>query len=162
MTTKDVIRETINTAHWITGELLKDLGDADLLHRPVPAMNHIAWQLGHLIASEQKMMADAGFAMPELPAGFDKVHHKDNASSDDAKQFGTKDQYLKLMGDMHAATLKHLDTASDAKLGEDAPEAMRSYAPKIGSVFNIVGGHEYMHQGQIVAVRRSLGKPVLF
>lgn len=162
MTTKDVLRESINSAHWITGELLKDLSDADLLHRPVPAMNHIAWQLGHIIVSEQQMMAGAGFAMPELPAGFDKNHHKDNSTSNDPKQFGTKAQYMQMLGDMHAATFKHLDAASDARLSEDAPEAMRSYAPKIASVFNVIGGHEYMHQGQFVAVRRSLGKPVLF
>ena len=36
-----------------------DLSDADLLVRPAPSANHIAWQLGHLIASERNLVEAA-------------------------------------------------------------------------------------------------------
>ena len=39
---------------------VQDLADADLLLRPVPGINHIAWQLGHLITGSKKMLGWLG------------------------------------------------------------------------------------------------------
>lgn len=161
MTAKDVIRDTTNMAHAVTKDLLKDLSDADLLLRPVPAMNHIAWQLGHLIVAENSFMTMLGHAMPELPAGFKEAHAKEMATSNDATKFAKKDVYLALMGKQHEATLKHLAATADADLDKPGPEPVRSYAPTVGSLFALIGSHEWMHQGQFVAVRRALGKPVV-
>ena len=51
------------------------LSDADLLVRPAPSANHIAWQLGHLVLAEPFLirteLPDAAY--PELPAGFADV-----------------------------------------------------------------------------------------
>jgi hypothetical protein len=38
---------------------------------------------------------------------------------------------------------------------------MRSYCPTIGALFNLLGAHQMMHAGQMIAVRRKLDKPVL-
>ena len=70
MTAKDVIKNTLDFCRMVTVEYLKDFSDADLLVRPVPAANHSAWQLGHLITSEHEMISALGHKMPELPAGF--------------------------------------------------------------------------------------------
>lgn len=161
-TAKTVLREMINQASMITNGYLSDLSDADLLVRPVPAMNHIAWQMGHLIAGEAKMLGEMGHTAAELPAGFAEAHTKETASSDDPKKFYSKEQYLTLMRQVHDATLAALDATPDAKLDDPAPEGMREYAPTVASAFLIVGLHELMHEGQFVAVRRALGKPILF
>ena len=161
-TAKTVLREMINQAYMITSTYLSDLSDADLLVRPVPAMNHIAWQMGHLIAGEAKMIADMGHSVPDLPAGFAEAHTKETASSDDPKRFCSKEQYLTLMRQVHDATLAAIEATPDAKLDDPAPEGIREYAPTVASAFLIAGLHELMHQGQMVAVRRALGKPILF
>jgi len=49
MTAKDAIKELFKGNASIMDTYLADLSDADLLVRPVPAANHAAWQLGHLI-----------------------------------------------------------------------------------------------------------------
>ena len=162
MTAKDVFRMTIETAHSVTAGYLADLSDADLLLRPVPGMNHIAWQLGHMISSEHGMMTALGHAMPELPHGFEAAHKKDMAASDDPKKFWTKEEYLSLWREVHDGTLAAIKTTPDANLEKPGPEKMRAYAPTIGAVFNLIGTHEFMHSGQLVAVRRKLGKPPLF
>ena len=64
MTQIDVIKNTIDMGHMVLTTYLSDLSDADLMVRAVPGTNHIAWQLGHLIASEHQMMTDSGFKMP--------------------------------------------------------------------------------------------------
>lgn len=162
MTVKDLMKNTLGTANWLTHEYLKDMSDADLLVRYVPTANHIAWQLGHLIVSERAHITALGQPMPELPAGFEAAHAKANDRSDDPKQFGTKAEYLALLGKMHDGVRAAIDKTPDADFAKPAPESMRSYAPTVADVLNISGLHELMHGGQFVAVRRKLNKPVMF
>ena len=49
----------------------------------------------------------------------------------------------------------------EAGLDEPSPEKMRSFFPTVGSVLMMAGSHEMMHTGQIAAIRRKLGKPVV-
>src|SRR5664279_5340091 len=96
MKAQDAIRTALTGTQQILNMYLQDLSDADLLVRPVPHANHIAWQLGHLIASESRMSGDhlPGAKYPELPAGFAERHNKEAASRDTG--FGTKAEYLDL------------------------------------------------------------------
>ena len=83
MHAKDVLKHALTMNDGIMTNYLSDLADSDLLVRPVPGANHIAWQLGHLIAAEAQYFLPQipGAAVPELPAGFDKQHTKEMASS---------------------------------------------------------------------------------
>ena len=161
MTPKDAIQNTIDMCHGVLNTYLSDLSDADLLVRPVPGANHIAWQLGHLIVSEHQMLTEAGYTMPDLPAGFADSYTKGTAASDEPAKFHKKAQYLDWTERQRAATLAALAAASETDLDKPAPESMREYAPTVGAVFNIVGIHQMMHAGQFIAVRRKLDKPVL-
>src|SRR5262245_22969418 len=97
MNAKETLRETLNLSHFILKSYVGDLTDADLLRRPGKGCNHVAYQLGHLIASECSLLNGVrpGSA-PELPAGFAEQHKKENAASDDPAKFLTKQQYLEL------------------------------------------------------------------
>lgn len=160
MMTKDAIRNTIEMADMILNSYVGDLGDADLMKRSVPGVNHIAWQLGHLICSERKMLTDAGFSMPDLPDGFAESYTKETSSSDDVGKFHKKDQYLAQMAKQREATLSHLEACTDADLEKAAPEEMQAYAKRFCELFNMIGIHVLMHVGQFVPVRRMLNKPV--
>ena len=83
MNAKDAIRIALKTNHEILKMFLSDLSDADLLVRPVPGANHIAWQLGHLVSTEGRFQTMVPGGTPvELPAGFDKQHNKETAAAD--------------------------------------------------------------------------------
>ena len=71
MNTRQALKAGIDGGQFVVGTYLADLTDADLMVRPVPGSNHIAWQLGHLIQSEHQMvdMLKPG-SMPKLPEGF--------------------------------------------------------------------------------------------
>jgi hypothetical protein len=143
---------------------LGDLSDADLLVRPVPNANHIAWQLGHLVAGEvalaKMVLPDAKF--PELPAGFNEKHGKATATSDDPKGFYTKAEYLGLYKQMREATLAALAKLSDADLDKPNTSTMGKFAPTVGAQFLLIANHTLMHAGQFTVVRRKLGKPIIF
>ncbi len=162
MSLKDNIRWQIEQCHWLTTAYVQDMTDADLLLRPVPGMNHVAWQLGHLITASKMMLGELGQPAPALPAGFEEGYTKETSGSDDPARFATKDVYLDLAAKIKAASLVAVDAIPERKLDEPAPEQMREYAPTVAAVLTLVGTHWLIHSGQFVALRRKLGKPVLF
>jgi hypothetical protein len=162
MSLKNHIRWQIEQNHWITMAYVQDLEEADFFLRPVPGMNHIAWQMGHLISSSNQMLASLGQPASALPAGFAEAHNKEAAASDDQAKFATKDVYLDLAAKTKDASVAALEAIPEAKLDDPGPEPMREYAPTVGAVLSMLGAHWLMHSGQFVAVRRKLRKPPLF
>lgn len=163
MNAHDAFRRALTGADMITMSYLNDLTDAELIVRPVPGANHIAWQLGHLIGAENGMIGDtcAG-SMPALPAGFKEKHTSDTAGSDDRQAFLSKDEYLRLYREQRQATLKALDGLSEADFDRPAPERLRSFIDTVGGVFGMQATHWLMHAGQWAVVRRKLGRKPQF
>lgn len=157
----------IKTALEATGHLftnpLNDLSDADLLVRPVPGANHIAWQIGHIITSEiglvTSQIPDAKF--PELPAGFQDTHGMKQTGADSGA-FLTKAEYVDLFNKTRAATIAAVEKLTDADLDKPTSGNMAAMAPTLGAWLLLVSNHTLMHGSQFSVVRRKLGKPVLF
>ncbi|MFO0802545.1 MAG: DinB family protein [Gemmataceae bacterium] len=159
--------KAIKTALEATGHLftnpLNDLSDADLLVRPVPGANHIAWQIGHIITSEiglvTSQIPDAKF--PELPTGFKDTHGMKQTGADTGA-FLTKAEYVDLFNKTRAATIAAVEKLTDADLDKPTSGNMAAMAPTLGAWLLLVSNHTLMHGSQFSVVRRKLGKPVLF
>ncbi len=163
MNARDAIRLGLNQAKMISTGYLADLTDADLLVRPVPGANHIAWQLGHLIASAHMMVEGiCPGSMPALPAGFAEKYTTESSKLDSPGAFHPKAVYLDLYEKQNAAIGKALDKLTDADLDKKTPEQFQSYAPTYGDLMTMQGTHWIMHAGQWAIIRRKLGKPPLF
>src|SRR5262245_4445853 len=103
MKAKDAVKIALTSTQNLLPMYLSDLSDADLLVRPVPNANHIAWQLGHLINSEKYLVTEEipSAVFPELPA---KLVEKDKKeTSRDDTGFCTKAEYLDLFGKVRNA-----------------------------------------------------------
>jgi DinB superfamily len=160
-------REALSTAfaqsNMITDAYLADLTDEELFVRPADGANHIAWQLGHLIAAENGMVgAVCPGLMPPLPNGFAERHKKETAGSDDPAAFPKKADYLKLLQEQRAGTKRALESLSDADLEKPVPENLRWVGPNVAAVFSMQPVHWMMHAGQWAVTRRKLGRPPLF
>lgn len=161
MNTKDAIRSSMNMGLFVLNTYISDLSDTELMHRP-PGCNHLAWQLGHLIASEANMLAAiCPDKAPTLPEGFAAQHSKETIGIDDASKFLTRQQYQELYQQVRSATLAGLESLPDADLDKPSPEWIRQHFPTIGDFFTLIGSHPMMHAGQFAVARRQLGKPVL-
>ncbi len=159
-----VLRASLASSRKMIEWIISDFSDADLLVRPVPEANHMAWQLGHLIAAERQIVLgqipDAKF--PELPEGFEAAHSKETAGSNDPKGFLSTTAYVALLGSMREATLVELEKLTDADLDRTTEGNLASFCPTLGAVIGLLSDHIMMHLGQATVVRRKLGKPVLF
>jgi hypothetical protein len=157
---RTALRDTLHTVSWY----VSDLSDADLLVRPVPGANHIAWQLGHLVRAERRLLGGQfpGAAYPELPAGFEERYTKETAATDPPTGFAPKAEYVDLFTRTREATVANLDRLADADLDRATSGPMAKFAPTLGALFLLASNHTLLHAGQFTVVRRKLGKPVLF
>jgi hypothetical protein len=158
----DAIRTALTSTQQLFTAYLGDLSDADLLVRPVPGANHIAWQIGHIIVSEGGLLRKdlPGAAYSAYPAGFAEAHTQERASKDDG--FFPKSVYLEQFAATRGATLAALDKLNEADLDRPTSGRMAEFAPTLGALFMLVANHTMMHGGQFSVVRRKLGKPILF
>jgi len=153
-----VVKTGLTSTQSILEQYLGDLSDADLLERPVPNANHIAWQLGHLIEAEAIHIGKAipGAVYPSLPPGFEEQHGKDKATENPPRGFLSKKEYLSLFKQVRAATMAAADKLTEADL--DKATGL-SWAPTVGALLVLTATHTLMHGGQFTVVRRKLGKP---
>jgi hypothetical protein len=164
MTAVQAISGAINsTTAWV-GMVLGDFTDAELLVRPLPNANHVAWQLGNVIVGDvfivQTQFPDAVF--PKLPDGFMELHSTAHANKDQDPGFLSKEGYLNLLRDVRVVTLAAIEKLSDADLDKPAHESLQFAGTTVADVLQFVATHTLMHLGQFSVIRRKLGKPVLF
>jgi hypothetical protein len=158
-----LVRVALDGADVIWKGYVADLSDSDLLVRPVPGANHIAWQMGHLIWSENWFINGIWpGSMPALPDGFGERYARDKSGVDDPAAFETKADLLKIFEQQRAGTLAALERLRDEELDQPGPEPSRAYFPTVASVLVGLASHWTMHAGQWAIVRRKLGKPPLF
>src|SRR5262249_39572978 len=158
------------STQFLLNAVLEDLSDADLLVRPVPGANHLAWQLGHVTASEiglvREQLPEAVY--PPLPAGWAEAHAMPAASKDGPDGFRPhagfrpKAEYVKLFNEVRKATIEAVGKLQDSDLDRPSKGQMANFAPRLGDIFLLVANHSLMHSGQFSVLRRKLGKPVLF
>lgn len=142
---------------------LGDFSDAEMFARSSPKANHAAWQLGQVISSDHHLVALVDpKAMAALPEGFDKKFTKETAGIDDPSKFPNKQQLLEQFAKTRNAAAAWVRTLSDEQLNKALPEKVRPFAKTVGEMAAMMSVHSAMHLGQIQAIRRKLGKPVLF
>ena len=161
MSFQSVAQELLGTARYVLSAYLSDMTDQDILLCPVQGAHHTAWQLGHLIVNERRMVegVKVGYGV-NLPAGFEQAHGKE-VSLEAVQGCLPVAGYIELMNSQRAMTLKLLSELEEADFDKPAPEFMRGYAKHVSSVFMSIASHELMHAGQIAVVRRRLGKAIV-
>lgn len=141
---------------------LEDFSDADMLVRPCPGANHAAWQVGHLTASEHRMLLAVGAKMPELPVGFVERFTPQTAASDDPAAFATKADLLEQLVRVREGAIAWIRGLCDGALETRTTGRMADWVPTWGHLAAMMPTHVAMHLGQIQVIRRKLGKKILF
>jgi hypothetical protein len=163
MNFKDAVRSSLRISDFLVQGYLADITPDEMMHRPAPEANHIAWQLGHLIAAERHLVeAAAPGSMPALPEGFAERHRRDGPVSDNAADFLLKDEYLRLAKQVRDGTLQVLDKFSDDDFDRPVTARVPPFVKCAGDCFATIGPHWSLHAGQWVVLRRKLGRPRMF
>jgi hypothetical protein len=158
----DLVAEVLRRNLEMMKMTLADFSDAEMMTRPCPGANHPAWQVGHLVASESRMLAAVGGPAALVPESFLAKFTKETCARDDAGFFPKKSESLDQLAKVREATIKWAIGLKEADLAKPTPEPMRQFVPTVGHLALMLPVHVAMHMGQIQVARRKLGKPILF
>jgi DinB superfamily len=163
MNEMDLSADVLTRGFGMVKQTLAEFTDAEMLVRPCPGANHAAWQIGHLVTADTSMLK---LMKPdiahELPAGFAEKFNKSTASNDDPAFFPKKADLMNQFEKTRQSLIATVKTLTPADLAKPTPERMTNFAPTIGHLVQMAGGHLMMHLGQFQVIRRKLGKPILF
>lgn len=162
MSIRDHLKASINHMADVLDAYTADLSDEDLLFRPTPKSNHIAWQLGHLL-STQSFVFGAVFpdSLLPLPDGFAERYTKETSQLDDPGSLHTRDEFAEIAKSQRSAILKLLDGVSEGELMAESPEPF-TQTGTIGVALGFVAcTHWLWHAGQFTVIRASLSKPII-
>jgi hypothetical protein len=142
---------------------LGDLSDTEMLVRSVPGANHAAWQIGHLVVAESRLVnAAVPGAVPAAPEGYTDKFNKETAKNDDPNFFPKKAELLENLTKARGATIAWAQTLKPVDLEKTIPPPTDRFAPNVGLLLHALPLHVGMHLGQFQVLRRKLGRPVLF
>lgn len=141
---------------------LADFSDAELFTRVAPAGNHAAYQLAHLLRSTVGMVKEinpqAQVTLPPKVEGDAKAP----PTSNDPAAFPAKEELLTAWEGLIDQIIAAAKTMTDTDFDKPLPEHYHRFAATVGQLILMTPLHMSMHVGQIQAIRRVLGKPVLF
>lgn len=161
------IRSSLVASDFVVAAYLGDITADEMLARPVPGINHMAWQLGHLIKSDRHLVEQCCAALGRasgfgpLPAGFAEQHTKETAASDNPADFLTKEEYLAIKEQARGDILRLVESLAPADFDRPVTN-VPPFLKTVGETLNFIGGHWLMHAGQWTVTRRHLGRPPLF
>jgi uncharacterized damage-inducible protein DinB len=136
-----------------------DLSADEFLHRPSPIANCAAWTVGHLALTDRRALARLGAPLPPLPDGFERRFSRDEGCPQ-AKEFGDVQKIVAVFDEHRSRLVAAAKAVTPEQLDQklDKPIAMAS---TVGEALAFQAVHTAMHAGQIVMIRRSLGRPPL-
>lgn len=148
-----------------TLRLLADLHGDDWVFQPAPGLAHPLWICGHLAVSQHVLIHVRCLDRPLLDESFASNYPIGGPIRSTAEHgYPDSEHVLRVMADVHAATLAAVRGMSDELLSEPAygqgGAPHPHYKDKLGAVAHCAR-HEAFHAGQLALIRRLRGKPFL-
>ena len=163
MTHTELMSDVLTRDREILKMTVADFSEEDMLARPVAGANHAAWQIGHLVASAVHLVgAVAPDVIPAPLAKFGEKFSGKTANVDDAGFYPGKAELLEAFAQAYGAAANWVRTLTLEDLSRPTPGRIADFAPTVGHIALMLGGHIMMHVGQMQVIRRRLGKPLLF
>ncbi len=164
MTTLDLLIERLVAARRWTTSLLADIEESRWFESPAPDVQHTAWQVGHLAASQAVLIHNRCFNIPlaeAVPESFTKQFGRGSKPVADPTAYPSIPEIRRMFDGIQADCLARISqmTASDLELpayGDPHPMFARR-----GEAVGMAAMHEAFHAGQIALTRRLFGKAAL-
>lgn len=146
-------------------KLIADLSDDQICFQPAPKMNHPAWVMGHLIATDYSFLnLISGKPVPAwIDDAYKAIYGNKSEPVGDKSKYKPKSWYIEeaaKVRDQIVARLKEMKPEDFMK--EHPDPARRERFPTVGHMVMFYGTwHETYHSGQLSAWRRVQGLPAV-
>jgi hypothetical protein len=153
--------ERIRFSRDYTNRLLDTIDHADWFRTTLPAVTHVAWQVGHLAMAEYRLALERiRGARPEdsalISPEFLKQFGRDSVPDPDPARSPSPAEIRAVFDRVHDQTLRELPDFPESDWNAPPVKPHSLFTRKIDSLF-WCAHHEMLHAGQIGLVRRLLG-----
>jgi len=156
---KDVILNQFATSEFLYTKLTADLSDDEYFKVPMDGTNHVAWCLGHMAVSEDRMAAAATGTEPRTSEAIQDLFKGGSTCHADASKYPSRAEIDAMFRDRRTNTVEKLQAFDESKWSDPAPEAMKSdLFPTLGAIWTLMGTHPFWHVGHVTVCRAALGK----
>lgn len=160
----EFLSDRLTVARAWTNDLLQDIDESTWFDMPAPGINHVAWQVGHLAASQVALIHVRCFAKDYdscTPAGFREMFGKGSSPKADPSAYPGIADIRAAFDRIQAEAIELITTMPESDLNRPAgTEPHPLFSTRQGAIAT-AALHETFHAGQIALLRRLAGKPPL-
>ena len=161
MDQKETLKILLNTNHSTIKKLVEDISEEESMVTGKDNLNHIRWQLGHLVLSDMLIIRAYGekYDLPEVD--WVPLFGRGSKLSTKSEDYPALAQIKERLYDIYENQIKALNEIDITDLDKEIEffPGFTSQALK-GALFFCQ--HEFYHAGQIAQLRRILGCSALF
>jgi hypothetical protein len=148
---------------WYLGLLIDDIPDDQMTRQPPGAVNHPAWQLGHIASVADNAVAIAG-GQSILGDDWSKKFAQRSTPLPDPAHYPRKADLIKLVDERRTALVETCAKLTDddwQKPHQVGSGVLKQSLPTVWHVMHfLMLTHESTHLGQLAAWRRAQGLPM--
>jgi uncharacterized damage-inducible protein DinB len=155
MTVREQLQYMVSVNKTVAGRLLDDMTDEESVVMIDKIPNHIRWQTGHMVYSN-------GFALTQLGSEdmewrkYDKLFGGGSKIAGDPSVYPSIAELRETLNSFYDRELELLENISDEDLERDVGEEGKPMPA--WKRFSFMCMHDFYHAGQIVQIRRALGR----
>jgi len=157
---REVVLQQLKTGQMLMEKLTADLTDAEYFVPAVGGTNHVGWILGHLGQTEDWMI----YMMTGAPRNVSEDHQKLFGGASeciaDAAVYPSRKTLDEMFRDNRARAREALQNFDISHWDDPAPEGdlPKEFFPNLGSIWGMMGAHQFWHIGQITTCRKAMNK----
>lgn len=156
MSIKEQLKYMVNINKLVAENILPDITDEESLVRIDKISNHIRWLMGHIVYSAGLSLTKLGDTRDDWEGRFKSLFAGGTEPAEDPSVYPSMDELRSWLSDIHQRTLKALDEVDEAALAEEI--GVEGQNRPAWQRYTFLCMHEFYHAGQIVQIRRALGR----
>lgn len=164
MKTTDLLIERLAAARRWTTTLLEDIEETRWFESPAPGIQHIAWQVGHVAASQAVLIHNRCLNIPVaqvVPESITKQFGRGSKPVGDPAAYPPLAEIRGLFDGVQADCLARIRQMTESDIDLPAYGDPHPMFAKRGEAVAMAVMHEAFHAGQIALTRRLFGKAAL-
>lgn len=155
MKLQDLLISQLNTAGFLYDGALKGFSEADARFQPCPGGQHAIWLLMHLAVSDDILLNK----LCGTPHALGEHHVRfRGGSTPDPKEPLALEQAQRLSRETRARIISTLQGLAPEAFDKPAPPGLPPGMTRVGDGLGLIASHAYWHFGQLLLIRRMLGK----
>jgi hypothetical protein len=156
---KDVILGQLQLGQTVLGNLTADLADEEYFKPVLDGLNHVGWILGHIAYAEAWAVSLITGTANRLPDTMRELFDGGSTCRAGSAGYPTRAEIDDLFQSTRAATVEALTAFEEGRWDDPSPEqAPREFFPTLGSLWGMLGTHQFWHIGQATQCRTAMGK----